>query len=309
MLPIASPSSEQQTCLDKNTQYEAWSCDLPPGSIEMTVSPLASSASNTSGNNVTISGSGVSLAFFYGSQPPKIDPDAILKLANDAEQTRLGPAWYFQVLYDKVVVVPESAFPLPSKTKRDKEQRDYGDWVRKAVAQEGDKPWFCHWEGTILETFIYVNQSSGSSGNQQASISASMAKATPTSTPSTRDSYAPAQSTATASSGSKLVAPLDNYPKIVKVEERRNPADSRSKAPYCVQMVILPDDSARPFLNKYGEQITIYLNETEPSLTFSGAKRGESDEVNVPAALELMERDDTGIPHMCRCVWFTEKLT
>ena len=71
-----------------------------------------------------------------------------------------GPAFYFESLYDKIVVLPESAFPVPGANNKQKRQWTLppGWGTQKQVVSPGEKPWFCVWNKTLIETFIYVQQ-------------------------------------------------------------------------------------------------------------------------------------------------------
>jgi hypothetical protein len=124
-----------------------------------------------------------------------------------------GPAYLFQKSYDKLVILPESA----SIARRGAVGSGPG------VVQPGDRPWFCYWNETLLEVFIYSNLTS--SETSATSISTS------TSTISLAD--APVQ---TGSS---------RYPKVIKME---NSVQSGAPDPYCQQMEISNDGLAMPFL-------------------------------------------------------------
>jgi hypothetical protein len=310
-LSIATPSVSHQSCLDTTSLYSAWSCALPLDSIDVSISPLVG-GSKTGCYKIKIGSSDMPTGYNYGTQPPVIASEQILNLVNDTQQSQWGPAWYFEAAYDKLVVVPENALP-PYNAKRDDDDHDNdNDLSRKGIAQTGDTPWFCFWNNTVLETFIYVNQTSRS-GAQQASVSAASAPMA-TSTGATQGSYGsayPTQPTAsngmqssrttTASSATTSQANYDNtvpgmledYPKVVKVEERRIPVGSR--LPYCQKMVIQLDGSAVPALNSQGSEMFIYLNETEPALPAPSAKR------SLPGT-ELVQRQTS---QLCQCVWYS----
>lgn len=100
--------------------------------------------------------------FAFGTQPPVLNNDQVLNLVIDSQEPGRGPAWFFELPYNKLVILPEAALTAPSSTSN--RRRHYGvkdenhlaDIQRKLVAQPGDKPWFCYWNGTLLEGFIYV---------------------------------------------------------------------------------------------------------------------------------------------------------
>jgi hypothetical protein len=310
-LSIATPSGSviQQNCLDSASLYSAWSCGLPPGSIDVSVALLIG-GSQTGCYQIKIGSSDDGLmSYNYGTQPPVIDSEHILNLVNDTEESQWGPAWYFEVAYDKLVVVQESDLPSPSPSsykRNDINLRDTdNDFSRKGVPQTGDRPWFCYWNNTVLETFIYVNQTSRS-GASASAASVTMATSTGNAQSSYEGAYLiqssasyglqPSQTStapSAASSGNTIPAMFPAYPKVVKVEERRIPAGAQ--LPYCVKMEIQPDGSALPYKDSNGLPIQLNLNETEPSLPAPSAKRSLH-------GTELIERQTV---RMCQCKWFS----
>ena len=156
-------------------------------------------------------------------------------------------------------------------------------------AKPTDKPWFCFWNGTILEAFIYVNLDSTNTTTDTDSIeddSASTAMATnatqsgsnsPPSPPEALSttpivdpdtiSSPPAYQTSfpTTASGSwnhkRQNASPENYPKVVKLEEKRTPKGVIPQ-PYCQKMQIMNDWTASPLPGPFGKPIIRQLNET-----------------------------------------------
>lgn len=233
--------------------------------------------------NGTTTGNG-SPNYFYGTQPPTISSDQVMDLVHDSNANRFGPAWFFQVPYDKLVIVPESALSMPStstsKSKRRREPRNggHGFDISRRNIQAGEKPWFCYWNHTLLETFIYPNASS--------SYGSSNSSSTTTSTTTT------SSASAASSTADVLTQFLPPYPKIVRVEERRF-SHYRSQ-PYCVQMLILDNGWANVYPNPDTQQNnTIYLNETESANIESRSN---------PRGYQLYARDDSG-DSSCSCVW------
>jgi hypothetical protein len=140
-------------------------------------------------------------AYLYGMQPPTIASPVQLQLVADASEQAYGPAWAFEVLYNKTVIIPEawfaasttSAAAAASSTSASEQRRDLLDFQRKTAAQPGDTPWICFWNNTVLELFVYAGQNSSqtlplsSSGSTTAAPSSttptSASTTTPTSTP------------------------------------------------------------------------------------------------------------------------------
>lgn len=78
----------------------------------------------------------------------------------DKDSPSLGPALFFWDYYDKIVIVPENSFSSHSKRHlSESEIFERGmDWAEGSVAVAGAKPWFCVWNATVIEVFIYMQQ-------------------------------------------------------------------------------------------------------------------------------------------------------
>jgi hypothetical protein len=309
-LPLSTPFINYQSCFDSPSLYNSWSCDISLSSIEVVVSPVNDSANKMRDMKISINQANNSLlTYFYGSQPPYTTVEQIMTLAQDTSQTSFGTAWFFQVPYDKLVIVPEDGLPKPSTDKRDIEWPPQDNpLMRMGVAQSGEKPWFCYWNGTLLETFIYVNQLSPS-GARAAAESSSRASASASRTTLLNSSSAsgpsgglasstPAASAAPTGGGSRdHPSLLPNYPNQIKIEENRI---DQAAAPYCVQMMILNDGSAITMTNSSGLPITIQLTETESTTQPMLRKRSPTADFN-RQGYGLVERD----VDICRCAWLS----
>ncbi|KAL9592824.1 MAG: hypothetical protein Q9179_006333 [Wetmoreana sp. 5 TL-2023] len=252
---------------------------------------------------------------YFGPQPPQLDNPVVLNLMGDRDGLDKGPAWWFQQPYTKVVVVPSVDFnadnTIPGSTKRWRDRRQHREESmrlnvhgRRAIAPPTAKPWFCYWNDTILEGFIYVTQNS--SGQDQATDSE---YETPAS--ATADSDSPIASTAiyggsplaaysSISGGSAMpTAPVQKrqgmdptqlaaYSKDVKIEERR--PSTTTTPPYCIQMQIMNDGTASPISDDNGKPVMIQLSEIPPDY-----------DTNRPNRRDLWDRDasDGG----CKCEW------
>jgi hypothetical protein len=177
-LPISAPSTAQQGCLVNSAQADAWSCNIPMTSYTITLTGIPG-ASDVDDNEVDFSlGNNTFPGWYaYGSQPPLLPTTQVLNLVTDSQDPSRGPAWFFELPYDKLVILPENAF-TSSSSKRDIEYRDSDHsqppLSRDDVAQTNDKPWFCYWNGTLLEAFIYVSNNHSNmklfTNNQRRSI-------------------------------------------------------------------------------------------------------------------------------------------
>jgi hypothetical protein len=287
----------------------------------ITITEIEDATSNLDNNEINLTQGNNTFGGYYpyGSQPPLLTQTEVLNLVTDSQDPVRGPAWFFEIPYNKVVIVEEDQLPASPGTKRDIFQRDpqqshsASDYESsKNVAMPGDKPWFCYWNGTLLEAFIYVNLTSAA-GTQTSALSSTTI---PTGTSRPGDSYNKAQSSTTtydssmptnfvqssssSSSGPSLPPGPLAYPKVLKLEERRVPRAGQSVPPYCVQHEIDANGNAQPFLNATGGLITIYLNETEPTSVSQIPGKRDSDASVQERDRELSERQSTG---SCGCVW------
>jgi hypothetical protein len=257
-LPISTPSVAPNTCLPA-PQSNAWSCQISPIlPYQMEVAAI-NGASPLSDYDVLLGLGNNSIAYLpYGAQPPVLKRPQVLNLALDNYDTKRGPAWFFQALYDKVVIVQESGLTIPgSSSKRASvlpERDTISDFSRKGVAQPGEYPWFCYWNSTLLEAFIYVNDTSIAGSKISSSSTTSPTSSTYSST-STAAPYAPPP---------PVFLPF--YAKVVKIEEHRVSSVDLITPPYCVKHYITGAGIALPQLDGTGKPITLYLNETEPSV-------------------------------------------
>ncbi|KAI0011502.1 hypothetical protein F4779DRAFT_214692 [Xylariaceae sp. FL0662B] len=303
------------TCFKDTTQAQAWNCNIVFAQLSMTVQRLAG-APNISDytfafwhNDTYTLKKGV---YSYGMQPPDLS-NVKLRLVNDLYETSRGPAWNFEIPYNKTIVLPEpfltptaaASAATPSTT--DKEKREdrrmwfSSNFKRKGVAQVGDRPWVCLWDGTILEAFIYADQNTSLSQpiepdgpNTDAASPTTTTSSETTKTPqrfAIRDELLPSQgvfdpknrfnppvtdppsptipsATPTPSLSSWFDKdsgmppnPRAVYPRVVKVEERRV-AGFADAAPVCTQYEILNEnDEPRPALDPNGNVIEVQLSE------------------------------------------------
>lgn len=229
-LPISSPATQQSGCLQNTVQSTAWSCQIAPSlpyQLDVTSVPGGSPISD---NEITLNYGNDSMDFLpYGAQPPFLSQYQVMGLVVDSQSPERGPAWFFQAPYNKVVVLPEQALQAPSMDKRQYNTHSLppSSFIeRKGTAQPGQNPWICYWNGTLLETFIYVNQTS----SWGASVSSSSYKSS-----AATSTYLESAETS-AYSDPDFLSP---YPKVIKVQERRIPSRYQSIPPYCMYFVFV----------------------------------------------------------------------
>lgn len=303
----------------------------------------------------------------WGAQPPSFEQGSTIALMKDKDNLSMGPAFYFQQSFDKLVVLRESDFQ-PYMLKRsltgageyngyqdlverghDGEYEDYlvleerddqwededylvleerGDATAEDLenfAKPADKPWFCFWNGTILEGFIFVtlkttvsepvpmDTDTGASETAPAAEPTVTANANqtdisaPPEAPSITSISAPPEGTPTTSfvNEDTISTPPayptsspSKYPKVVKLEERRN-TQNDIPTPYCQKMQIMNDGTPSPLYDHTGKLFIQYLNETEPEIPNGLHKRRRSwFEI-----LSTIGKRDTSADSGCQCQW------
>ncbi len=310
---LDNPVSNSNSCLTDSTQSCAWDC-ATSAELSMVVTMAGPNAPVVSLSYATLFNDGY---LRYGSQPPQINKSANLVLMRDKDDFDKGPAYVFQQQYDKLVVVHEGDLPggIPSskrsflkrwfydENRRSLMRRQEDDeWASKTIAKPVDRPWFCYWNSTIIEGFIFVTQ--------DVSPSASASEASPSAAATSSGSY---QFPGSYSKRSSPPAP-SSYPKSVKIEERRplNPSQ-----PYCVQMQILYNLQIVPVYDNAQRVNKIYLSETESqSLVQNQAIPGMAGMPPLPTTLPAspsgfpkkrgaMDKRVT-LPSSCQCGWMED---
>ncbi|KAJ9316862.1 hypothetical protein DTO271D3_2995 [Paecilomyces variotii] len=239
----ASVKNQSKFCMPSSSFWPTWGC-MSQGSLEVEVDGKVSQSS------ITFQEEPISGTFTYGAQAPVFsNPVFPLHLMLDKEDTQLGPALFFNTQFDKLVIVDENTFPTPTAaSKRSVAGAELlaAQWSRKTVASAGDKPWFCWWNGTAMEFFMYLNQTT-----QDAASDATSLVSTPTTTASP-----------TNSGKAKLKRDyVGDYPRRIKIEEKRDSPNAQQ--PYCVQMQVLDDGEVSGPIN----QFQIAIDEVEPAQT------------------------------------------
>lgn len=272
------PTESSNSCLTNASQNSAWSC-APVGylGIDVTVEldgPNQVSLTSTVGQSVPI---------HYGPQAPGLNSPCSLFLMWDKSDLGRGPAYFFEHQFDKIVIVPESVFSAGTSKRWLDEDGDYENWARveergwarERVINAGDKPWYCVWNNTVLEGFIYLEQNTTAANTSLTSAPSA------TSTPASASVHPGGQiASAIIASASVFVSSslpslipreqkrdqaspsVPSYPKVIKIEERRNPVNNVQ--PYCQQMQILNSMVPAPVADSNGNAVIVNLTESEP---------------------------------------------
>ncbi|KAI1387443.1 uncharacterized protein F4822DRAFT_406493 [Hypoxylon trugodes] len=337
------------TCFSDPTLAQAWSCDLTFSQLAMSIKKLTGQPNISDYSFGFLYNDSSSLknnVYSYGVQPPDIT-DMKLKLVSDVNEASRGPAWNFEVGYNKTVIVPEpfisAGSASPSSSQKRRRMLFGGDFKRKQ-AQIGEQPWICHWDNTIMEAFIYAGQNNSYSHPMDpgqitnaptASGSNGGGGPAPTPTPGAADagnggefggpsqgphgdpqdfhtSASASDGAATATSASPPAPSFDKglpmpfspapiYPRVVKVEERRNSASTSTK-PWCRKVRIVGDNQeAVPVLDANQNPIEIYINENEGG---DDDDSGESKRNDFDHYLGIRNSAKGTDMSECGCIWW-----
>ncbi|KAI9824799.1 MAG: hypothetical protein M1832_001627 [Thelocarpon impressellum] len=118
--------------------------------------------------------------------------------------------------------------------------------------KKGDQPWYCYWNNTVLEGFVYLNQDS-SAVTQPAN--------------DTDDDPASLASNGTVQDAPPEAAPLGAvFPRVFKLEELRVGGSLKTSPPYCVQMQATSDGEVDALLGQDGKPVQVQLDESSTPL-------------------------------------------
>ncbi|KAH8666700.1 hypothetical protein BX600DRAFT_436087 [Xylariales sp. PMI_506] len=385
LLLAQEPSAS--TCFNDSTQTQAWNCDTIFAQLTLNIAqlnnqPLTSQyAVEVDYNHSYTMDEHV---YSYGMQPPSIQ-DAQMSLVSDLSEPTRGPAWNVLVIYDKTVIIPESALTYtsatPTATAANKQRRQArsstgfppppkpsisyppypqgppgppfgpppggppgpppiftggpsgtGGFKRKGLATDGDKPWFCYWNGTILELSIYARQNSseqslvlsgnGSGDHSSSSTSSSALPYTTSGSTSSTVARNSARGLATSSTTSQTTStssaasvydtnvpsadefPVPVFPRVVKMEERRV-SGAPAVQPYCRQFEVgLDGVPAQPVKDSSGNYIDVLIVENEPTDNFYGtSKTVKRSDIEQYLNHGIEARDGSSSSNGCGCSW------
>ena len=298
----------KQDCLSDQIPKETWNC-TQGAFMDLTIKGDNSSMEvSLSYHKPEISSSLIR----FGAQPPELDGSVALSLMNDKDDWGRGPAYVFSQSFNKLVVLKENAFDSYSKRSIGGETtpddslallKQYASPLGSdAFAQVNEIFWYCFWNGTVLEGFIFVTQNSSTTASP--SITSISSHLRPTSTSSATFDLS---SNAVLSNVSNVAQLLLNdnggfsnpsYPKTIKIEERRN--DGNLVAPYCQKMQLSTDYTAGPVVGSDGSFTVIPIDENEIQSDMGNQKhRRRSWFGRFPAFAKRSNSWDSA----CMCEW------
>ena len=230
----ASSKNQSKFCVADTDYRSSWGC-VNKGNMAINVQEI-----DTLHGAISFQSEPDSASFTYGAQAPYLPaPTQSMEMVHDTNDIGLGPALFFMTSFDKLVVVPQDAFPSSTVSKRyvaGNEILPKAASRRREVAKAGDKPWFCWWNSTVLEFFLYVNETTNESLYGSTTLN------DPTSTSGT------------------IQTTLPDYPRRIKIEERRDYPEIKS--PYCQQMSVLSNGSVVT-----ASPSTLNIREVDPTPT------------------------------------------
>jgi len=312
-LQISSPQEVQSECVTDSNLAASWDCGLSAPddlaiSIDTTPNGGVQSALVYSTENHTFVG--------YGSYLPYFDTPTALIPVTDLDTPHDGVALHFQLDYNKVVVVPGDLFDAVKKGNQKR--------LWSPMAKAGDRPWFCSWNNTLLEGFIYVAQPATSWYNTTGvheltppGIPTSSASATskgPACTYTANSDATDVHNDCPPALNDNAWSKLELFPYVIKLEERRHPGDTSTVT--CQKMQILNDGSYNPVVDDDGNFITMTVAETNPSLQAynniynnTQSKNNNRRRRQSPTNNEWIRpfNEKAVVSGSCHCQWFSGK--
>lgn len=281
------PAEEVQSDCLPDSQGPAWDCNMFDAATLMLQI-----------NNIT-RGQG---AFIYPKQSTGFGfgtraPTTVLSMINlviDRDSPDAGNAYQFQVLYNKLVILSHSTFNQSSTGYQSKKRSPVQLERRDLLA--GERPWFCYWNNTMLEGFIYLDHAKSETltPSSTAASNTSASATAPCKVHGLSEEPADSKSTECPTAEENLANTVDNniYTGNVKLEERRI---AGSPSPYCTQMQILDNGIAAPVVDPdSGDAITINLQENDPTVEAYNA-----------AGMSRRKTKRGLVAGSCHCQWFS----
>ncbi|KAF2133465.1 hypothetical protein P153DRAFT_282389 [Dothidotthia symphoricarpi CBS 119687] len=327
-LPLGLPQENNPGCLTQANQYSAWSCKMTLVPLIIVINDTSPGSDGTTQQVASVNGGPMvpKGTVQYGLQTPELVLQP-LQLVLDLDYKDYGPAYHFSARYDKVVILrPEELIASSSLKRRDEDIL----FSQPFQVQRGDEPWYCFWNSTYIEGYIYAEDNSTAPATTGYSISSSpTASSSPdlravttstvattarspdvraTSTTSTTlnspaQTFGPAVRREATASDTSSNSRMPAYSRIIKIEERRLP---RSPQPYCQKMVLLDSGAIVPAPNGNAGPVRIWLQEQDPSYQAYFASQAATT-TTIPNANKrelsppMQKRSDPS--NACHCQW------
>ncbi|KAL5050083.1 hypothetical protein BDW71DRAFT_142580 [Aspergillus fruticulosus] len=250
----AAPKNQSKFCILDQDQTPSWGCySQKPIPIEI--------GGDKTDRTIDFYSDPLPKTLTYGAQAPFFTQTSMpLDLVMDTSDFSLGPALNFFTFFDKLVVVPEDTFSSSDLSARTVSEDEVfaGIHHRKRSSDVGDRPWFCWWNSTVMEFFLYINETTKESRYSSSDSSSS-----------SKSSDDDDSKVYTTDSLSRRDSSLSNYPRRIKIEEKRDNAEAH--APYCQQMQVMDSGT---FVTVSPETVGISVN--EPTATTTTGQYGSA---------------------------------
>lgn len=159
-IPLQNTSYQSDECVQDPREAHTWDCtggalmELSITIVDSDPVVLFNFSDNDGPWDPTVS------MVRYGAQPPILDGYTTMSLMNATDHLEKGPAYVFHRQFNKLVILPGEAFEdtMPSRRRQNVGYEQYHNFSEGVYAAPGEKPWFCYWNGTLLEGFIFVTQ-------------------------------------------------------------------------------------------------------------------------------------------------------
>ncbi|KAL4928392.1 uncharacterized protein BDV17DRAFT_95549 [Aspergillus undulatus] len=247
----AEPKNQSKFCIQDQDQTPSWGCyNQRPIPIEI--------GGDKDDRTIEFDSNTLPSTLTYGAQVPFFTETTMpLDLVMDTSDLSLGPALSFFTFFDKLVVVPEDTFSSSDVSRRSVSEDEVFAAVhhRKRSSDVGERPWFCWWNSTAMEFFLYINQTTKESRYSLAGSSSSSEDEDDDTKVYTADSLS-----------KRADSSLDNYPRRIKMEEKRD--NYQAHPPYCQQMQVMDNGSLE---SVSPETIGISVSEPKPTTTVKGS--------------------------------------
>ncbi|OAP59362.1 hypothetical protein AYL99_06660 [Fonsecaea erecta] len=260
--------------------------------------------------------------FRYGPQPPDFNGTSFaMQPYKDKEDDQLGVALFFSVLFDKLIIVPaDQLSPDSGPMKRsvsfpELAGRGMPYWGANYLSI-GDKPWYCFWNSSVSEFWVFLDQNMNDAYETYSSSSTiTSASSQPTNAGPYSMTHAPAYGTGPTTSNPSTTTPYPSdptdadywagtkvkrqatigspdFPKLVKMVEKRKPDDNVQ--PYCQQMQVLNNWQIMPI----PDVPTICVDESDYGTPTSGPDKRRVMRRGNPNTVEQLGSN-------CICEWFS----
>ncbi|KAK2738025.1 hypothetical protein FQN57_007291 [Myotisia sp. PD_48] len=255
-------------------------------------------------NRMSIESRELSGRFSYGDQNPFFkESEHVMSLMQDKNDMELGPAQFFYAAFDKLVIIPAPDFPHGDHVPEEELLRRFSSTsLSKTYSEPGDRPWFCWWNSTLLEVFLYVNETVaayketpnpyGTFGPPIATSTASAA-VEPAPTP-TRDMRRRMPPSTTPTGLNPEATTYTPYPRVIKIREMR--FSDVGERPYCEQMQVMDDWRVTKLSH---DPVAIIEHKTEAG---GGISLNKTDPADGPKGSKLASRGSG--KYGCSCEWF-----